>query len=193
MEHKLWEWPINDWSSLKPMSWEGAQHLKLLMIFCYISKEVPSITFIRGFNQQLTEIDAETHSQTLNGAQEILWKRGRNACRSVKDTTKKKKPPPNQLPWAHRRPQRLNHQAESMLGTDLDPLHIWNSCVPWSSHGTPKNGSWGYIWLCCMSLRPFPLTELPHLASIDIPRLTAPCYAKDGRYPWEASPFLKRN
>ena len=31
--------------------------------------------FLSVSTQQLTETDVETHSQTLDGAQEVLWKR----------------------------------------------------------------------------------------------------------------------
>ena len=105
------------------------------------------------------------------------------------------KTPLNRYRWigACRNPQRLNHQLDSPHGTDVGPLHICNSCVVWSSCETPNSKSRGCLWLCCLPLRCFPLTGLPHLASIeDVPSLTAIWYAKSGWYPWEASPFLKR-
>jgi hypothetical protein len=45
----------------------------------------------RGFTQQLMEVDAKTHSQTLGRAWEILWTRGRKDCRNQKGQGNPKK------------------------------------------------------------------------------------------------------
>ena len=39
----------------------------------------------------------------------------------------------NQLSWAHRDPQRLNHQPDSKHGTDVDSMHICNWVFMWDS------------------------------------------------------------
>ena len=47
----------------------------------------------------------------------------------------------NQLAWANGDLQRLNHQPGSMHGTDLGPLHIYNSCAAGFLYGVPKVGA----------------------------------------------------
>jgi hypothetical protein len=44
----------------------------------------------------------------------------------IKTTTKNVQ---NQLTWVHRGSQRGNYQPRSLHGTDLDPLHMYYSCV----------------------------------------------------------------
>jgi hypothetical protein len=73
----------------------------------------------------------------------------------------------NQLTWAHRDSQRLNHQPESIRGMDLGPLHICNKCENWSSYGTCNIRSRGCLWLYCLPLDSFPLTGMPCLRSIE--------------------------
>jgi hypothetical protein len=92
--------------------------------------------------------------------------------------------------------QSTNLYWESLLGKpewDWPRLsHICYSCTAWSSCGTPNSGSWGCLWLCCLSLGPL---GLPCLASMgeDAPSLTATWCARAGWYPWETCLFLKRN
>jgi hypothetical protein len=109
------------------------------------------------------------------------------------EEVKDKKTLQNQLSFAHRFPQRLNCQTESMHGMDLDSLHICNSCKVWSSCRTPNSMIRGCIWLCCLPLDPFPLSGLTCLAIVEnISGPTATLYAKVSWYPWEASSFLWR-
>lgn len=58
-------------------------------------------------------------------------------ARGMKDTTGN---PQNQLTWAHRSSRRLNCQSGSLHGTNLEPLHVCNGCVAWSSCGNHKCG-----------------------------------------------------
>ena len=52
-----------------------SQPLILLVILCYACRKEPSITGPpRGFIQQRIEMDAETNSQILVGAQGVLQK-----------------------------------------------------------------------------------------------------------------------
>jgi hypothetical protein len=111
-----------------------------------------------------------------------------------KESERSRAPPENlqnQLPWAHRGSQKLNHQAESTHGTDLVPLYIWTA---WSSCGTSNSRSRGCLWLCCLALDPFPLTGWPCLTSVEEDALstTTTWYTKTGCYPWEASTSLRR-
>ena len=134
--------------------------------------------------------DAETYNQTLVGAWEILWKRGRKDWRSQRDQGHHKKTY-RQLTWIHRGSQRLNHhQPESMHGMSPVPLHICSRCTACSSCGTFNSRSRDYVWVCCLPLGHFSLTGWPCLASIeDVPSSTTTWYAKVGWYPWEASLF----
>lgn len=51
------------------------QSLTLLIVLCYACSQEPSINcLLRGSTQKPMERDSETHSQTLDGAQEDLWK-----------------------------------------------------------------------------------------------------------------------
>lgn len=38
----------------------------------------------------------------------------------------------------------INQQPGSLHGTNQGPLHIFDSCVSWSSYGTPNNEIKGY-------------------------------------------------
>ena len=63
-----------------------------LMIFSYTCRKDRSLIFIRGFTQKLRGENAETHSQSLGGAQGILQKPGRKDCRSQRGQGHQKKP-----------------------------------------------------------------------------------------------------
>ena len=112
------------------------------------------------------ETDAETHSQTIGRAQEVLWKSGEGRikrARGVKDTTRRQ----TQLTWAPWGSQRLNHQPKSMQRLDGGPLHICSRCPAWSPCGSSKIRMGGdNLWLCCLPLDPFLLAGLPCLASV---------------------------
>jgi hypothetical protein len=49
------------------------QSLTLLIIFCYAYRQEHNCP-LRDSTQQLTETVADTHNQTLNGGQGLLWK-----------------------------------------------------------------------------------------------------------------------
>ena len=50
------------------------QSLAWLMILCYAFRQESSMAVpLRGFTQQLTQMDVETHSQTVDVAWGLLW------------------------------------------------------------------------------------------------------------------------
>ena len=65
-------------------------------ILLYIEIGVKLNCHQRGFVQQLIETDAETRSQTLGRAQEMLLKRGIVGDRTLKEN------PNNQQTWTHK-------------------------------------------------------------------------------------------
>ena len=166
----------------------GSLPMTLLMVFCYTCRQEPSITHTRSFTQQLMETDAKTYSQTLGRAWEILGKRGRKYWRNRRGQGHHKIQ--NQLTWTHRDPQETEPPNRE---------HAWygrRSSGAWSSCGIPKRRSRDCLWLCCLSLDPYPLAGLTCLASKGkevmclVP--TATWYAKVAWYSGEASPFLWR-
>ena len=72
----------------------------------------------------------------------------------------------SQLPWTDVGSQRLNHQPESILGLDLEPLHTCIRCAVCRHEVSPNNWSWGCLWLSSLPLDTLPLGELPCLASV---------------------------
>ena len=47
----------------------------------------------------------------------------------------------NELIWAQRIFQRLNQQPGILHGTNLGTPYVCDSCVAWSTNGTPSSGS----------------------------------------------------
>ena len=48
--------------------------LTLLVMLCCAFRQEPNVVVLRGSTQQLTETDADTHSQALDRGQRSLWK-----------------------------------------------------------------------------------------------------------------------
>jgi hypothetical protein len=166
--------------------WEST--MTLLMIACYSSRKVPSITIILESLPQLIETDARTHRQILE-AWEILWKR------ETKDWR-------NQKGWEHKKTQNHRHGPQELTETEsLNRKHTWmnigswhihNICAALSSCRTSNSKNKSCQWLYCLSLDLFPLTGLPCLATIReaVASPTANWYIKADWYPRKASLFV---
>ena len=91
----------------------------------------------------------------------------------------------SQLTWVIGGSQGLNHQPKRMHILDLGLPYICSRYAAWSSYGTPNNWSRGCLWLFCLLLNLFPLTELPYLASVreDRPNPAATYCSRKGWYP----------
>lgn len=93
----------------------------------------------RDFMQKLRKVNAEYHSQTICGAQRALQSRGRKDWRNQKDQGHQDRTarPKESMTGIHRGSQR----SGSLLGSDLDSLHISYSQGAWCSCRIPKSGS----------------------------------------------------
>jgi hypothetical protein len=138
------------------------------MIFCYACRQEPSVTVLRGFIQQLMEIDAETHRQTLGWALGVLWKRQRKDWGSQRSQGHQKKTYRANLTLAHGGSQRLTHQPKSTHELVLSPLHRCSKCAAWSSRRCPNNCTMLCLWdgLSFLPLDSFSLAGLPYVASV---------------------------
>ena len=79
---------------------------------------------------------------------------------------------------------------KASMGSELDPLHICNSCVPWCSCVTPNGGIGSCLWsFFCLHVEPFPPTRSswPVLAWWSLPR-NLPCLV-DGT--WRPALFYR--
>jgi len=178
-----WRWSRNEGMSkqwlvhLEIHTVRESPPLTLLVIFCCTWRQEHSITLIwdgkrckdpqLNIRQSLGDIVEEGEK----------WLKKPERSRTVLENLK------NQVTWDHRVSLRLNHQPESMHGTDLGPLHILNRCAAWSSFWATNSRRQGCLWLCCLSLDTFLLTGLSWLTSVeDIPSPTVAWYAKGSWY-----------
>jgi hypothetical protein len=127
-----------------------------------VSKK-PKSCPLRGSTQQLTETDAETHSQPLHRAQEVLWGSWGEGLRNPEGIRTSQEDQQSQLTWTFGGSQRLNHQPKTNTWVGpRSPAH--SRCAAWSSCRSPNNWSGGRPWLCCLSVDPVPLTALSGLS-----------------------------
>ena len=127
----------------EPIRTEGKTNVNvILMILCYSQIGALPNYHQRGFTQQLVGTDAETHSQALGRALEILLKLRKKDFWNQRGQGHHKKIQ-NQLTWTNRVSQSLKWQPGYLHGPDLGPLHVWDSCVVWSSCWIPNSGSKG--------------------------------------------------
>ena len=78
MKQRLRKCPTND--QLKNSSMGKTQSLTLLMILCYACRK--KSRWLSSSIQQLTQIDADTHSQIVDAAWGCLWKNRGKDCGS---------------------------------------------------------------------------------------------------------------
>ena len=98
----------------------------------------------------------------------------------------------SQLTWALGGSQRLNSQPKNEHKLDLCPLHICRKWAAWS----PTTGARALpASVACLPVDPIPLTELPHLSSVeeDAPSPTDTWHVKVGRYPGGPSIISEEN
>ena len=78
MEQRLREWPTNNWPNLRPIPWANTNPNAINdTVLCL---QTGACYPLRGSTQQLTQTDADTHSQTVDGAWGLLWKNRRKDC-----------------------------------------------------------------------------------------------------------------
>jgi hypothetical protein len=89
------------------------QSLTLLMILLCLQTGVEHGCPLRGSTQQLTQTDADTHSQTMDGAWGLLLKSSRKVVSIEGDRNLTGRPTESTTldPWGS---QRLNHQLKNI-------------------------------------------------------------------------------
>ena len=139
---------VNQWlPQLQNHSMKGSPPLTLTVLFSYTYRQEHNIIALWYASVSSWWKHTETLSQILGGALGIFLRGKRNieGPREINDTTRKHTESTN--PWGS---QRLNHQPNSMHGTDLALLYICNRCAARFSCETPSNWSRGCLWLCCL-------------------------------------------
>lgn len=114
----------------------------------------------------------ETHSQILDGVQEVLWKNWEKDWRtSIILGFQRKTNWVNELRDSH----SLNHQPKTQQQLNLGHLHICSWWAAWSSN----MWSWHYLWACCLPacllVNSWPLNGHHCLSSV---REDVPCPAR---------------
>ena len=154
------------------------------MIFCYTQRLVPSPIVIKEAPSSNCQKQMQTNSQTLD-VQGILERRRIKDCRSQRVQGHHKKTHSINSPGpigAHRQ-----WQTVGLHGTDLGILHIYYSCVAWSSYGSPNSRnravSDSFTW------DPIPHTGSPWPASVQVRclvllQLDMPCFVDIHRGPF---------
>jgi hypothetical protein len=112
--------------------------------------------------KQLVESDAETHSQTLDGAWGIWKKKERTVGAKVgKDTIRTRL-----TESSDQDSQRLKKQSGNLCESDIGPLHTHFGCIAWCSCGTPNSGRGAVFDPFACFWDPFAPMGLPYLALI---------------------------
>jgi hypothetical protein len=171
------------------------QFLTLLVILCYACRQESAShgCSLRGSIQQLTQRDAETHSQWTELGDSYGRVGGRIAGpKGDWNSTRRPAESTNLDPWQS---QSLNHQPKSIHKLDIGQLNICNRCESSSSCGsqTTRVGVGEYPKSCCLSVGYILRAVLLCLTSVweDVPSLTETWWARVRTYPAEASTFSK--
>jgi len=69
VEQRLRGWP----AQLETHAMDKHQSRTTLTIFCYAWRQESSLAVLQEAPPELTQTDAETHSQTMNGAWGLFW------------------------------------------------------------------------------------------------------------------------
>jgi hypothetical protein len=130
------------------------QFLTLLVILCYACRQESAShgCSLRGSIQQLTQRDAETHSQWTELGDSYGRVGGRIAGpKGDWNSTRRPAESTNLDPWQS---QSLNHQPKSIHKLDIGQLNICNRCESSSSCGsqTTRVGVGEYPKSCCLSV-----------------------------------------
>lgn len=89
--------------------------------------------------------------------------------------------------------QRLNLQPETLHRCKLVPLHVYYSCIDWSS--CELNCGAGAVSNFCLVWGQFSSYWVapPSFYMMEVPSLTTTWYTSFGWYLWQACPFLDKN
>lgn len=88
-----------------------------------------------GIIQQLMEAEAETRRHISGEVQEFCGRGGERMVGGKGEGSRtQREGSQNQLTYVHGGSQRLNRQPGSLHETDLGTVHLYYSCVAWSSY-----------------------------------------------------------